>query len=195
MKPFPDEIDILPLSYYGNPILKKKSRDILAVTDEVKILSKRMIKTMYAHNGIGLAGAQIGLNINIVVLDISVDSKPREDALPTSPGEINLLSNMPLVLINPKISSFSEQETSYEEGCLSIPGITAEVVRPEFIQLNAELLNGKKISYRCGGLLSRCIQHEIDHLNGILFIELLAPEVLKKFKRNLRQLERATPPS
>ena len=183
--------DILPLCYYGNPILNKKSRNISAITEEIKLLSQRMIKTMYANNGIGLAGVQVGKMINIVVLDIPFESDRARNVMPTSPGEINLLPKMPLVLINPKISDFSDHETCYEEGCLSIPGITAEVMRPEYLQLEAELLTGEKISYRCGGLLSRCVQHECDHLNGILFLELLPPDVLKKLKKSLRQLERS----
>ena len=134
IQPHDDRSEILPLCYYGHPSLKKKACDIKKVTSEIKELANKMIKTMYHHNGIGLAGPQVGQNLNLVVLDITVDDKVEKERIFSSPGEHDLLGKMPLVLVNPKLSKLSEKKSSYVEGCLSIPGVTAEVVRPEFLQ-------------------------------------------------------------
>lgn len=182
---------IRPLCYYGHPALKRKSNDITEISSNIVELSKSMIATMRAKEGIGLAGAQIGHNISIVVLDIPNDDRGKGKCGLTSPGEMGLLPMMPLVLINPKLSESSKQTTKYVEGCLSIPGVTAEVTRPEFVQLEAKLLSGRLINYRCGGMLSRCLQHECDHLNGILFIELLPPDLRKSIDGDLADLRRA----
>ena len=183
-------LDSLPLCYYGHPALRMICADILELTEEINILSQQMIETMYVYNGIGLAGPQVGRNVNIVVLDIPTDTKIDSRILGTSPGEISLLPKMPLTLINPKLKEFSTQEFPYSEGCLSIPGITADVMRPEYVHLEAKLLSGEKISFRCGGLLSRCLQHECDHLKGVLFIDLLLTDTLKPLKRPLKLLEK-----
>ena len=181
--------NVFPLCYWGHPALKKKSVDVVEISDDIIDLAKKMIDTMQAHDGIGLAGAQIGRNINLIVLDIPQNEKSIGGF--TSPGETNLLSMMPLTLINPKLSEFSEKKITFNEGCLSIPGITAEVERSEYIQLNAKLLTGKEIAYRCGGLLARALQHECDHLNGILFIELLPAEVRKSLDESLEKLKKS----
>ena len=181
--------DSLTLCYYGHRALRMNCVDILEITHEIRVLAKNMIETMYFSNGIGLAGPQIGTSINIIVLDIPEEGV-KSKILETSPGEINLLSKMPLTLINPKLRDFSNQKSPYTEGCLSIPGITAEVIRPQYVHLEAELLSGKKISFRCGGLLSRCLQHECDHLRGILFVDLLPADILKSLKKPLKQLEK-----
>ena len=180
---------VMPLCYLGHPALKRKSVDVTEITDEIMELAEAMINTMKANDGIGLAGAQIGRNINLIVLDIPTSDGKKSNPGFTSPGEMSLLPMMPLVLVNPKLSNFSEKQVSYDEGCLSIPGITAEVVRSEYIQLEAKLLNGQQVSYRCGGLLARCLQHECDHLNGILFIELLPPEIRESIDRSLEELK------
>ena len=182
---------VLPLCYYGHPALKKKSKDVTEITSDITALSKQMIRTMRAKEGIGLAAPQIGRNINLMVLDIPSDDRDNGKLAFTSPGEMGLLPGMPLALVNPKLSNPSEQTIKYTEGCLSIPGVTAEVTRPEFVHLDAKLLSGRTISYRCGGLLARCLQHECDHLNGILFIELLSPELRKSLDSDLEGLRHA----
>ena len=191
MNPFlkDDNTEIIPLCYYGHPALKQKCSDITVITDGITKLSERMIKTLRVNEGIGLAGPQIGRNINLVVLDIPIDKKDNGSPSFTSPGEMSLLPMMPLTLINPKLSEFSANKTTYVEGCLSIPGITAEVIRSEFVQLEAKLLSGRNLNYRCGGLLARCLQHECDHLNGILFLELLPAGLRKSLDSQLQELK------
>ncbi len=190
MGQIPAQTNKLTLCYYGHRALRKKSCDVCEITNDIQRLAQNMIETMHAEGGIGLAAPQVGININLVVIDIPGSSQPDNPDLPsTSPGEINLLPLMPLILINPKLSNFSETKTEYVEGCLSIPGIKSKVYRPEFHDLEATLINGKTISYRCGGLLARCLQHEHDHLEGILFLDLLSKPKQKSLDGQLKKLK------
>ncbi len=186
-----EPIEIMPLMYYGNPILSKKSALITTIDDNIKRLAGLMIATMNHHDGIGLAASQVGYNINLIALDVPRHRDQDQDTRTfTTPGEEILLPQMPLILVNTRLHDFSENLTEYVEGCLSIPGIKSEVLRPEFVTVDAQLLDGSTISLNCGGLLSRCLQHEYDHINGILFLNLLAPEVLKKLNRDLNKLKK-----
>ena len=177
----------LPLCYYGHSALRRKSEDIQEITSDTKVLADKMITTMRFHDGIGLAAAQVGININLVVLEIPLDDAGKNTPF-TSPGEANLLPQMPVTLINPQVSDFSKSKSGYIEGCLSIPKINGEVIRPDFVKLDTQLLDGRKISCRCGGLLARCLQHEIDHLNGLLFIDLMSADNLETLQPQLRKL-------
>ncbi len=182
---------ILTLCYYGHTALRTKSCDVYEITSDIQALALDMIKTMREEDGIGLAAPQIGKNINIVVIDIpKSNNKNKQDLCTISPGEFNLFPLMPLALINPKLSNFSEVKSTYTEGCLSIPGVTGKVSRPEFHDLDATLISGKKISYRCGGLLARCLQHEYDHLQGILFLDLLPRAEFKSLDDQLEKLKK-----
>ncbi len=185
-----DAPDILPLCYYGHPALIRKSIDVTEMNDDLRMLAQKMINTMRAENGIGLAAPQVGYNINLFVIEIpfDVDGPPR----PTSPGEASLLPEMPLILINPRLSDYSNETTRYLEGCLSIPTVKAEVTRSEYVQIDAALLDGREISYRCGGLLARCLQHEYDHLNGVLFTDLLSDSIFKTLEPQLKKLAEST---
>lgn len=183
----------LPLAYFGHPALGKKSRAIATITEEVRTLAGRMIATMREHDGIGLAAPQVGKNICLIVLDIPVDRPKAGDApRPTSPGELVLLPRMPLALVNPRLSTPSPGGYSFTEGCLSIPDVRAPVVRPEYVQLDAQLLTGEAISYRCGGLLARCLQHECDHLRGILFTSLVLPADLAPWEAEMEVMKAET---
>ena len=180
----------LQMCYYGDPVLKRQSVDLVEITEEIRNFAERMIVTMRAHEGIGLAAPQVGRNINLITLEIFPPHP--EDPQPTSPGEMALLPRMPMALVNPKISGFSSQTSVYDEGCLSIPKITGEVERPEYLELTATDINGQPVNYRCGGMLARCIQHEIDHLNGILFTELVSDEHFKRIESKLKKMQRDT---
>lgn len=186
-------LDILPLCYYGDPSLAVTCRNIPEVTPEIRLLASRMVKTMEAHDGIGLAASQVGYDINIIVIDIPVTKGKGIDAPPPmTVGESLLLPQMPVTLVNPVLSNRSDEASTYTEGCLSIPGITADVDRPVFVHLDATLLSGAKISCRCGGLLARCLQHEVDHLHGELFLRLVARKVLKSLDADLKKLRKKT---
>ena len=141
-----------------DPILRKKSYDLEKVDDELRKLMDDMLETMYAAPGIGLAAVQIGILKRLIVIDISKDDKKKE----------------PLFFVNPKITFQSNKTSVYEEGCLSLPGHFAEIERPAECGISYIDYNGNKKQLNAKGLLSTCIQHEIDHLNGVLFIDYLS---------------------
>ncbi len=139
-------------------ILRKKSENLENVDDESRKLLDDMLETMYAAPGIGLAAVQIGILKRLIVIDISKEDKERN----------------PIFLINPKITYKSKKTSIYEEGCLSLPGHFAEIERPAECHIDFIDYEGKKKNLKAKGLLATCIQHEIDHLNGILFIDYLS---------------------
>jgi peptide deformylase len=151
------------------PILKTVSAPVPAVTDEVRALIKDMLDTMYAAPGIGLAAVQIGVPKRVVVIDIAKDDEPKQ----------------PQCFVNPEIVWRSEDTTEYEEGCLSIPEIYDKVVRPAEVRVRYLGLDGGEHEMHCTGLLATCIQHEIDHTNGVLIIDHLSrlkrERIVKKF--------------
>ena len=141
-----------------DPILRKKSSVLEKVNGEIRNLLDDMLQTMYEAPGIGLAAVQIGILKRIIVIDISKGEEEKK----------------PLFLINPEITFRSKKTSVYEEGCLSLPGHFAEIERPAECHLNFIDYNGKRKELKAKGLLATCIQHEIDHLNGILFIDYLS---------------------
>jgi peptide deformylase len=179
----------MEIKTYGNPILRKDCVDVQEITPEIKSLVEEMIHCMYDENGIGLAAPQVGSNIRLFVIDTNVS----EDADYPTPGEALLTPQMPMAIINPEIVSTSGPDQPYVEGCLSIPGVNATVMRPEIIRLKGKTINGQTIDVECGGLLSRCAQHEVDHLNGILFTDKALEEeiAIEQFKLDkLRDLNK-----
>jgi peptide deformylase len=162
---------IKPLIILPDPLLRQVSKPIERVDAETKRLAQDMLDTMYDAPGIGLAAVQIGVGRRMLVIDVS-----REDEEKT-----------PLVFINPEILSSSEGRSVYEEGCLSIPDYYAEVERPALVTVKYVDREGKEQTIDAEGLLATCLQHEIDHLNGILFIDhisrLKREMVIKKFTK------------
>ena len=147
-----------------DPILRKKSSPLQKVDDQTRKLMKDMLETMYKAPGIGLAATQIGILKRIIVIDISKNEEKKT----------------PLFLVNPEIIFRSKNTSVYEEGCLSLPGQFAEIERPAECHLKYINFDGKTKELKADGLLSTCIQHEVDHLNGILFIDYLS-----KLKKNM----------
>lgn len=147
---------ILKIVQYGNESLRQKSKEISKISKKIKILAENMIDTMYANNGVGLAAPQVGENIRMFVIDVSLDNEPYN----------------PIVFINPKIIK-KEGATHEKEGCLSFPNAFVDVRRYSYVKIKALDIHGKPfvIEAKDGSLLSRCIQHEFDHLEGILFID------------------------
>ena len=160
-----------------DPILRKKCNPIEKVDDEIKKLMKDMLETMYDAPGIGLAAIQLGILKRLVVIDISKDEKKN-----------------PLFLVNPKIISQSKTTSVYEEGCLSLPGQFAEIERPSECLVKYIDLDGKEKELKADGLLATCIQHEVDHLNGILFIDYLSKlkkdMIIKRLVKHKKEIER-----
>jgi len=161
-----------------NPVLRQISEPVRIVNSEIKNLMDDMLETMYAAPGIGLAAVQIGILKRVIVIDLSKDVKKKE----------------PLFIVNPEITFKSKELTSYEEGCLSIPDQFAEVKRPISCKINFLDYEGYKKEIDAEGLLATCIQHEIDHLNGVLFIDHLSKLkkdlILKKTKKQKKEINR-----
>jgi len=167
----------------GAAVLKEIARPVTVVSDEIRQLASDMLKAMRVFNGIGLAAPQYGKSLRMVVFDV-----PAENSTGT-PGEEYLLPKMPLTVINPEIVARSEQLIKREEGCLSVPDIFAPVTRPATVVFRAQTLDGEFFEFECGGLLGRCIQHELDHLDGFLFTDRLAPEDERVIRGDLNRLK------
>jgi peptide deformylase len=163
----------LPILHYPDPRLETVAQPILEVDDGVRRLAADMAETMYAAPGIGLAATQVDVHRQLIVIDVSES----RDQL--------------LTLINPAIVAASEEIASYEEGCLSVPGIFDEVERPARVTVEALDLAGKPFRLEADGLLAVCIQHEMDHLRGIVFVEYLSRLKRTRILTRLRKQQRA----
>ena len=177
---------VLEITQYGNPVLRKKCRKVSEVTDELKTFSEDMIETMVDAEGVGLAAPQVDCDIQMAVVDVSHDPECIS-YLRVDGEETKLEDLMPLVFINPELELGVAKE-SKTEGCLSIEGITAEVRRPSEVKASLELLDGRKIVVETDGLLARAIQHEVDHLNGVLFVDRLSTATKLSIKRKLKRM-------
>lgn len=159
--------------------------------DELSKLSQDMLALMHQSDGIGLAAQQVGLALQFCVVE--VPDHPDYpiacilDGKPLSPSLI-----MPISLANPVVNILPSDEYYYEEGCLSFPGINADVARPERISVTYQDLDGVEHLLECDGLLARCIQHEVDHLNGILFIDRMEKKTFAEIKKEVQALKRET---
>jgi peptide deformylase len=160
-----------------DPFLRQVSQEVEKVDDELRKLMDDMLETMYAAPGIGLAAIQVGIPRRVIVIDLS-----KEDI------------KKPYYFVNPRIIKKSRNNSTYEEGCLSVPGQFAEIDRPDQCHINYLDYNGQKKELKAEGLLATCIQHEIDHLEGILFIDYLSKLkrnfIAKKLSKQKKALER-----
>ncbi|MBD2462998.1 peptide deformylase [Oscillatoria sp. FACHB-1407] len=145
----------LKLHYLGDRVLRQPAKRITKVDDEIRELARQMLQTMYSEDGIGLAAPQVGVNKQLLVVDCELDN-------PTAP---------PYILINPTVTKRSADTCVIQEGCLSIPGVFIDVIRPEVIKVSYKDENGRPQKLVADGLLARVIQHEIDHLNGVMFVD------------------------
>ena len=176
---------LLPILTAPDPRLKKKSLPVAAVDADLRQLMDDMLETMYAAPGIGLAAPQVGVLKRVIVLDIE-----RED-----------VKTGPLFMANPEIVEASDEDVSYEEGCLSVPEHYSEVARPATVRVRYLDRDGRKQELACDGLLATCVQHEIDHLDGILFIDhisslkrnMILRKLLKARKEKEREEAEGTP--
>lgn len=178
---------VLPIVMYGTPVLRQKGAKIESVTPTIKKLIGDMLETMYAYKGIGLAAQQIGVPIQLTVIDVrGVTDRPSSLELEGKPADV--ASIMPLVLINPEITPVGQPETG-PEGCLSFPEIFADITRPDVVDVKGLDAEGKSIRFRCGGLLARAAQHETDHLHGILFIDRMDKKTKEELRADLEDLQ------
>jgi peptide deformylase len=163
---------------------------IEAVTAEVKHLIADMFETMYAAKGIGLAAQQVGHAVQLTVIDVRpVTERPSTIEVDGKPADV--LDHMPLVLIDPEIKPVGERVAG-PEGCLSFPEIFADITRPEFVEVTALNEKGKSISFKAGGLLARAVQHEFDHLHGLLFIDRMDKKTKEELRPELDTLQAET---
>jgi len=181
---------ILPILQYGDPILRAKGKRIEKINDHIRDLIANMIETMHAANGVGLAAQQIGEALQLTVLDVSqVEDRP--STLKLNGKDADPATSMPLVLINPEIEMGGATEAG-TEGCLSFPEITGEIERAKSILARAQTLEAGRIEIEASGLLSRAIQHEVDHLNGILFIDRMNSAAKAALSSRLKRMQKQT---
>lgn len=181
---------ILPVVKYGHPVLRKKGAHIETISDEMQTLIDDMFETMRASRGVGLAAQQVGHALQLTVIDVrGIADRPSRLELDGAPADVDVF--MPVVLINPEVKPVSEVVEG-PEGCLSFPEMYADISRPESVDVRALDRVGKPIQFRCGGLLARAVQHEVDHLNGILFIDRMSKADKENLKPELDNLQAET---
>lgn len=175
---------------YGHPVLRAKGARIENITPEIKQLIADMFETMHSAAGVGLAAQQVGHALQLTVIDVrGVKDRPSTLQLNGKPAEV--AAYMPVVLINPQIRPFGEPAKG-PEGCLSFPEMYSDITRPESVEVKALDAKGEPIQFIAGGLLSRAVQHEVDHLNGILFIDRMTTASKAELKPELDALHAET---
>jgi peptide deformylase len=181
---------ILKIVKYGHPALRQKGVRIEKVTPEIKQLMQDMFETMYAFKGVGLAAQQVGVAVQLTVIDVrGVTDRPSSLELKGRPAEVEEF--MPRALINPEITPVGEPVAG-PEGCLSFPEMYADITRPGVVDVAAMNAAGKPVEFRCGGLLARAVQHETDHLRGILFIDRMDKKTKEELQPELDELQAET---
>jgi len=180
----------LEIVKYGHPVLRKKGERIEHITPEIKQLIADMFETMEANHGVGLAAQQVGVAKQVTVIDIrAVTDRPSTLKLDGHPADPDAI--MPLVLINPEVTPAGEPAAG-GEGCLSFPEIFADITRPSVVDVCALDARGKPLAFRCGGLLARAVQHEKDHLHGVLFIDRMDKKTKQELQADLDELQAKT---
>lgn len=179
----------LPIVRFNDPILRKKGAKVTTFDQTLRTLADKMVETMHAAHGIGLAAQQIGQAVQLCVIDLRDTEADFDWEFDGAKPPLELI--MPLTLCNLDVTAVPEPEFSAEEGCLSFPGINGEVMRPDEIEVKFQDGHGTPHTLRCNGLFARCVQHEGDHLNGVLFIDRMDKETLKRIDPDLKALKKA----
>ena len=172
---------------FGDPVLREESRDIDEMTDDIRQLANDMIEIMREENGVGLAAQQIGRTESIAVIEVPASYDCDADG-----NRLNPDLEMPLAIINPKIIAVSDKKECMDEGCLSFPGISGSVERPVDIDLEFVTLQGELVRRTVKGFVARAIQHEMDHLKGVLFVDRMSPIRKIAISGQLKRLKRET---
>lgn len=165
---------LLPILEFPDPRLRTVAKPVDDFNDEVGQLVENMLETMYEASGIGLAATQVNVHKRVVVMDLSEDH------------------SQPLVFINPEVEVLDQTPEEYDEGCLSVPGFFETVVRPSAVNISAYNSKGELFEIKADGLLAVCIQHEIDHLNGKLFVDYISPIKRQRIRSKLEKQQRAS---
>ena len=174
---------------YGDPVLRAKGRPVDAVDDSIKQLAADMLETMYAAHGLGLAAQQIGLALQLTVVDVAPVQGNHPSAMVMDGKAVDIRDWMPMVLINPKLELASERELA-SEGCLSFPEIHGDVPRAVTIKVHTRLLDGREVEFEAAGMLARAIQHEVDHLGGVLYIDRMNSATKVSLGSRLKRLQK-----
>jgi peptide deformylase len=177
----------LPVCTYGNPVLRQKAIEVMNIDDDIRALVKEMYETMYKEKGVGLAAEQIGRTERIFVVDIPFEGDLNDQGQRDNPG-----TEMPIAFINPKITGHGEDIQVGQEGCLSFPGIYATVERWNEVDCQYTDLNGIPQTIHAKGLLARAIQHELDHLDGVLFVDRISQVKKVTLGNKLKRLAKET---
>ena len=181
---------ILEILQYGDPILRSKGERIEKIDERVRKLATNMIETMHAEHGVGLAAQQVGQPLQLAVLDVSaVEDRP--STLKLSGKDVDPKTAMPIVLINPEIELRGDTDVGVE-GCLSFPEITGDIERAQSVLVRGQTLEGEMFQIEASGLLARAIQHEHDHLHGILFIDRMSSAAKAALSSRLKRLQKET---
>ncbi len=181
---------VLKIVYYNDPVLRTKGAPVTTFDADLALLARDMVETMHAAAGIGLAAQQIGQAKQFCVVDLSKTDRDFDWELDGAKPPLDLI--MPMSIANPKIEFLEGDDTIYEEGCLSFPGINGDVIRPDEIRVTYQDAAGTPHTLICNGLFSRCIQHEADHLNGTLFIDRMTKKVRQSIDRDIKDLAKQT---
>lgn len=182
---------ILEIAQEDHPALRTRGRRIDKADKRTRELAGDMIETMREAEGLGLAAQQVGLPVQLFVLDVPA-MKDRPSRMRVAGEPVDFVGRMPMVVLNPEIQTFGRPALE-SEGCLSFPGLRADVLRPLSVRVKAEALDGSAIAFEADGLLARAVQHEFDHLHGILFIDRLTPEARDELPPDIRRLCRPLP--
>jgi len=164
---------ILKIRTYGDPILRKKAEKVKNFDDELKQIVRDMLETMYANKGLGLAANQVGILKQIIVIDIGTNEIPDVK-----------------IIINPEVKFLTKEKVEYEEGCLSFPGLTEKISRYSKLSVKCNDLKGNTVEFEADGLLAIAMQHEFDHLNGVLFIDRMSPVKKLLHTKELREIKK-----
>lgn len=187
-------MSLLPISYFGDPVLRTKGARIESFDAELARFADDMVETMRDERGIGLAAQQVGRALQFFVVDLRSDKGEAPDFTWSYDGKPGapLDSFMPLAVANASLEILPDDEWLYEEGCLSFPGLRGEVARQEKVRLKYQDLKGVAHEIVCDGLFARCLQHEHDHCQGVLFIDRMEPRDLARIRNKVVQLKRDT---
>jgi len=180
---------ILPVVKYGHPVLRQRGKRIEAVTPEIRELAANMLETMHTSAGVGLAAQQVGQPVLLMVLDVRESERP--STMQINGAEADVAAHMPMVLINPVLTEPAGKEVGFE-GCLSFPAISADICRAESMTVSAMNIEGQTLKFRCGGLIARVIQHENDHLHGVLFVDRMDSATKVSLGGALKRLQKET---
>ena len=179
---------VLEIVKYGHPVLRQKGAVVKEVENKLRQLAIDMLETMVAANGVGLAAQQVGVPIQMAVIDVT-DIEDRPSAMLIDGKEVDLAEHMPLILLNPELELGDEKEPG-TEGCLSFPEVTAEIVRSQRVKVRTHTIEGDELEFEATGLLARALQHEVDHLHGVLFIDRMNSAVRTTLAGKLKKIQR-----